>query len=255
MHLSPKEIDKLLLHQACFLAQKRYARGLKLNVVETMALLSGQILELIRDDHSVATLMDLGKQMLGLGDVLDGVADIIHEVQVEGTFLDGTKLVTVHHPICRESGDPLLALHGSGLTRKDSVPSAQHGSVSVTPGQIFVSEGSIEINAQRKTITLKVLNTGDRPIQVGSHYAFMETNRALSFNRKASYGHRLDIAAGTAVRFEPGETKTVQLVEFAGHRIFKGGNAQIDGQIEAEALDALVTSMIKEGFQNSEVQA
>ena len=251
MHLSPKEIDKLLLHQACFLAQKRYARGVKLNVVESIALLSGQILEFIRDDHSVAELMDLGKQMLGLEDVMEGVASLIHEVQVEGTFRDGTKLVTVHLPICREQGNDVLALYGSGLKRSgQKIFTAQ---TSVIPGETMIAEGQIELNAGRKTISLSVLNTGDRPIQVGSHYAFLETNRALKFNRKASYGYRLDIPAGTAVRFEPGESKTVQLVEFAGHRIFKGGNAQVEGQCEAQALDELMIKMRREGFQMSEV--
>ncbi len=117
MHLTPREIEKLMLHQAGFLAQKRYARGLALNYVESIALISAQLLEFIREGRRVADLMDLGKQFLGLADVMPGVAEMIHEVQVEGTFPDGTKLVTVHHPICREDGDEKLALHGSGLTR------------------------------------------------------------------------------------------------------------------------------------------
>ena len=253
MHLSPKEIDKLLLHQACFLAQQRYARGVKLNVVESMALLSGQILELIRDDYSVAELMDMGKQMLGLQDVMEGVADIIHEVQVEGTFRDGTKLVTVHLPICQELGDSNLALHGSGLKREKQLIDPVGATHPLIPGEAYIKEGHLELNAGRKTISLSILNTGDRPIQVGSHYAFLETNRALKFDRKASYGYRLDIPAGTAVRFEPGESKTVQLVEFAGHRIFKGGNGLVQGQVEAKALDELMKKMKQEGFLMSEV--
>ena len=99
MHLTPREVDKLVLHQAGFLAQKRLARGLRLNYVEAMALISTQLLEFIRDGRSVAELMDLGRRLLGHNDVMDGVASMIDEVQVEGTFPDGTKLVTVHHPI------------------------------------------------------------------------------------------------------------------------------------------------------------
>ena len=99
MHLTPREIDKLVLHQAGALAQKRLARGLRLNYVEATALIAAQLLEFIRDGRTVAELMDLGRRMLGRADVLEGVPAMIDEVQVEGTFPDGTKLVTIHHPI------------------------------------------------------------------------------------------------------------------------------------------------------------
>ena len=99
MFLAPQEIDKLTLHQAGFLAQKRLARGTRLNHPEAVALIATQLLELIRDGRSVAELMDIGKQMLGRRQVMDGVAEMIHDVQVEATFPDGTKLVTVHEPI------------------------------------------------------------------------------------------------------------------------------------------------------------
>ena len=109
MHLAPKDLDKLILHQAGFVAQKRYARGLLLNYPEALALIATQLLEFIRDGERVAALMNKGKQLLGFADVLPGVAELLAEVQIEGTFPDGTKLVTVHHPICREAGDPALA--------------------------------------------------------------------------------------------------------------------------------------------------
>src|SRR6516162_8909290 len=115
MHLSPRDIDKLILHGAGVLAQKRLARGLRLNYPEAVALLASQLLELVRDGHSVAELMDLGRRMLGRAHVMPGVAAMIDEVQVEGTFTDGTKLVTVHTPIATEDGDLTLALHGSFL--------------------------------------------------------------------------------------------------------------------------------------------
>src|ERR1700692_926255 len=99
MHLSPRDLDKLVLHGAGVLAQKRLARGLRLNYPEAVALIAGQLLELVRDGHNVAELMDLGPQMLGRAPGLLGVAAMMHEVQVEGTFEDGTKLVTVHEPI------------------------------------------------------------------------------------------------------------------------------------------------------------
>jgi urease subunit gamma/beta len=216
MRLSPREVDKLLLHNAGFLAQKRLARGLRLNYPEAVALLATQILELIRDGRSVAELMDIGRRILGKRNVLPGIAEMIHEVQVEGTFPDGTKLVTVHDPIAREDGDLDLALYGSFLPvppRERFAPIEAEG---VIPGERFIAPGEIVLNEGRREITLTVANKGDRPIQVGSHYPFAETNRALDFDRAAAAGMRLDIPAGTAVRFEPGETKTVRLVATTG---------------------------------------
>jgi urease subunit gamma/beta len=238
MHLTPREIDKLVLHQAGFLAQKRLARGLRLNYVEAVALISTQLLEFIRDGRSVAELMDLGRRLLGRRDVLDGIAEMIDEVQVEGTFPDGTKLVTVHHPIVSEHGDLALALYGSFLapaaaTRGDVGRAAI--AIEDMPGARMIRDGEIVLNDGRPTIQIEVANRGDRPIQVGSHYHFIETNRALDFDRRKAYGFRLDIPAGTAVRFEPGETKTVTLVEIAGARVIRGGNAWASGPVSADA--------------------
>ena len=223
MHLTPHELDKLTLHQAGFLAQKRLARGLKLNHPESVALIATQILEFIRDGRTVAELMDLGRQLLGHADVMDGVADLVHEVQIEGTFPDGTKLVTVHNPIVAEHGNLELALYGSFLPMPE-VGVKANTTDGHRPGEILNAPGEIVANEGRTTMTLDVTNNGDRPIQVGSHYHFVETNRALNFDRKAAYGMRLDIPAGTAVRFEPGETRTVSLVAIAGAKVIKGGN-------------------------------
>src|SRR5688572_18385460 len=115
MHLSPREIDKLLLHNAGFLAQKRLARGVRLNQPESVALIAGQLLEFIRDGRSVAELMNLGRKFLGRNQTMPGVPEMVAEVQVEGTFPDGSKLVTVHHPIASADGDLSLALYGSFL--------------------------------------------------------------------------------------------------------------------------------------------
>ena len=108
-----------MLHNAGFLAQKRLARGVRLNYPESIALISTQLLEFIRDGKSVAELMDLGRQFLGRRQVQDGVAGMIAEVQVEGTFPDGTKLVTVHHPVVEDNGNLELALYGSFLDIPD----------------------------------------------------------------------------------------------------------------------------------------
>lgn len=99
------------------------------------------------------------------------------------------------------------------------------------PGEIIPADGNIELNAGQPVTTLMVANTGDRPVQVGSHYHFAETNSALSFDRDAARGQRLDIAAGTAVRFEPGQSREVRLVPFGGTRVVYGFNQQVMGPL------------------------
>ncbi|HEX9464612.1 MAG TPA: urease subunit beta [Alphaproteobacteria bacterium] len=100
------------------------------------------------------------------------------------------------------------------------------------PGEVLPQDGDIELNAGRKTVSVEVANSGDRPIQVGSHYHFFETNRALKFDRAKTRGFRLDIPAGTAVRFEPGQTRSVRLVAYAGARTVYGFNAKINGKLK-----------------------
>ncbi|KAF9266359.1 urease [Marasmius fiardii PR-910] len=243
MHLLPREAEKLLLHQTGYLAQKRLARGVKLNAIESVSLIASVLQERIRDGkNSVAELMQHGKDILGRRHVLPGVPEIVKEVQVEGTFEDGVFLVTVHSPICTDSGDIASALYGSFLPLPpeelfplpEPLPAHEH------PGAIILSptQSTITINAGRPRIKLRVTNNGDRPIQVGSHYHFIETNAALSFDRLQAYGRRLDIPSGTAVRFEPGETKSVVLVPIAGYRIISGGNNIASGPV-VDLLDGL----------------
>jgi urease subunit gamma/beta len=248
MHLSPRELDKLMLHQVGSLAQKRLARGVRLNQPEAVALIATVVLEFIRDGNkSVADLMALGQQLLGRRQVMPGVPDLVSEVQVEGTFPDGTKLVTVHHPIAAEHGDLTLALYGSflpvpALALFPALPDEAE------PGAITVGTGDITINAGRNATTLIVTNLADRPIQVGSHYHFIETNPYLRFDRAKSYGKRLDIIAGTAVRFEPGETKTVLLVDIAGAKVIRGGNNLADGPVSDAGLKIAMERVLKQGF-------
>src|SRR5881392_3528679 len=170
MHLTPRELDKLVLHQAGALAQKRLVRGLRLNYPEAMALIAAQLLEFIRDGRTVADLMDLGRQFLGRADVMDGVAEMIDEVQVEGTFPDGTKLVTVHHPIAAMDGDLKLALFGSFLPVPPLSIFGNDPAREPLPGAYEVESDELELNAGRATAQLAVTNLGDRPVQVGSHY-------------------------------------------------------------------------------------
>lgn len=252
MHLSPREIDKLLLHGAGFLAQKRLARGLRLNYPEAVALIATQLLEFIRDGRSVAELMDLGRKLLGRAQVMEGVPEMVAEVQVEGTFPDGSKLVTVHHPIDAEHGDLSLALYGSFLPVPflESFGPGTHEQV--RPGEVLVQPGELVLNEGRDAITLEVTHQGDRPIQVGSHYPFFETNRALVFDRARAYGRRLDIPAGTAVRFEPGEKKTVSLVAIAGERVVRGGNAWGSGAVTPENKERALAEVASRGMGHKE---
>ncbi len=106
------------------------------------------------------------------------------------------------------------------------------------PGEILVADGDIELNVGRRTVTLTVANTGDRPVQVGSHYHFAETNPALAFDRAAARGCRLNIAAGTAVRFEPGQTRTVELVAYAGDRVVVGFRGEVTGPLDRRSKPA-----------------
>jgi urease subunit gamma/beta len=250
MHLSPRELDKLTLHQAGFLAQKRLARGVRLNHPEAVALIATVLLELIRDGRSVAELMDLGRKLLGRNQVMPGVPAMIYDVQVEGTFPDGSKLVTVHHPVASEDGDLALALHSSFLPVPDLsvfTPLPESGEV----GVVRPLEGEIELNAGRQTTSLAVTNLGDRPVQVGSHYHFIETNASLRFDRAKAYGMRLDIPAGTAVRFEPGETKTVKLVEIAGKKVIRGGNNLANGKVSAAGKKVALKRAKQKAFQST----
>ena len=266
MHLSPRELDKLTLHAAGSLAQKRLARGVRLNHPEAVALIATVLLEFIRDGRRVAELMDVGRKLLGRNQVMPGVPEMIYDVQVEGTFPDGSKLVTVHHPIASENGDLALALHGSFLpvpknsAFKPDAPRSRRreeaeGTIDNRPpphvGGYEIKDGEIELNAGRDTVSLPITNLGDRPIQVGSHYHFIETNAALRFDRAAAYGKRLDIPAGTAVRFEPGETKTVKLVEIAGKKVIRGGNNLADGKVSADGKKAALKRVKAKGFASS----
>jgi urease subunit gamma/beta len=207
MELSPREKDKLLLFTAALLAERRKARGLKLNYPEAVAYLSAAILEGARDGRTVAELMSAGARLLTSEDVMEGVAELIPEVQVEATFPDGTKLVTVHNPIAAGRGP--------------------------APGEVVPAEGpDLSINEGLAVTTLEVANTGDRPIQVGSHYHFFETNPGLRFERDRARGMRLNIPAGTAVRFEPGQTRQVELVPYRGERVVYGFRGEVMGPLD-----------------------
>ncbi|MEL6894386.1 MAG: urease subunit beta, partial [Actinomycetota bacterium] len=184
--------------------------------------LADWVLEAARDGRAVADLMQAGRHVLTRADVMVGVPELLHQVQIEATFPDGTKLVTLHEPI----GGP--------------VPD---GDEPLVPGEVVGPDGTpaggdpIEINAGRPVTTLRVENAGDRPIQVGSHYHFAEANPSLAFDRDVARGHRLDIPAGTAIRFEPGISLDVDLVPLAGQRVVAGLRGDVGGQLDAAPID------------------
>ncbi|KAI8981462.1 urease [Pilobolus umbonatus] len=254
MRLVPRELDKLILHQVGSLAQKRLARGVKLNTTEATALIASQLMEFMRDGkYSVSQLMDMGKQMLGKRHVIPDVFLTLHEVQVEGTFPDGTYLVTVHDPICSTDGNLEMALYGSFLP----IPSVDKFPLPPdnlekkdAPGAIIACPGSITLNEGRKRMGLSVTNFGDRPIQVGSHFHFIEVNSSLQFNRALAYGMRLDIPAGSAVRFEPGDCKTVSLVPIGGNKVITGGNGLATGVVDPGRLSSIIEDLTVRGFRH-----
>lgn len=206
MLLTPREKDKLLIAMAAEVARKRLARGVKLNHPEAIALITDFVVEGARDGRTVADLMAAGARVLTTDQVMDGIAEMIHDIQVEATFPDGTKLVTVHHPIRGEASADV-------------------------PGEIITAPGDIVFNAGAERVSITVANTGDRPIQVGSHYHFYETNACLVFEREKARGMRLDITPGTAVRFEPGATREVTLVPLGGKREVYGFRGEVMGKL------------------------
>ncbi len=223
---------------------------MRLNHPEAVALIAMQCAELARGgEHTAAQVQDDGKRMLGRRHVLDGVAELVGDVQIEATFLDGTKLVTVHDAICADDVDLKSALRGSFLpvpARSSFAPAA--AKKSPAPGEVCTSKESIELLAGRDKVKVRVTNTCDRPIQVGSHFHLIEANRYLNFDRRRAFGKRLAVPSGTAVRFEPGESKTVTLVDIAGNRVVKGGNNLVDGPATAERIEEVIQRVRNAGF-------
>lgn len=172
-----------------------------------MALLTAEMLEGARDGKSVEDVMSLGGQLLTTDDVMDGVAEMLKDLQLEATFRDGTKLVSIHNPIRGDRSQ-------------------------VVPGEYLLEQEEVELNVGKEVSSMTVANTADRPIQVGSHFHFFEANRGLRFPREQAYGKRLNIPSGTAVRFEPGEEKEVSLIPISGRRVVYGMNALVNGQLD-----------------------
>jgi urease subunit gamma/beta len=228
LNLTPTELERLVIFQAAELARRRRARGRRLNQAEAEALLLDEALELARDGVPLAELRDRVSGILTTDDVLPGVAALVSMLVVEGQFPEGTKLVTVFDPI-RPGRAPL-----------DEDPLGP-------PGAVITPDGDIELNAGRSTVRVEVTNTGDRVVQVSSHYHFFEVNRALEFDRRAAFGMRLDVPAGCAVRFEPGERTAVTLVALGGRARSTGLN-RLTGD---DGVDAALARARAQGFRGA----
>jgi len=214
MMLTPTEMERLVIYTAAEMARKRRARGLKLNHPEAMALLCDELLEAARDGQTLADVIALGATILTSDDVLPGVPSMLGMLSVEGMFEDGSKMITVWQPI-RPGKEPVEDMR---------------------PGQVLTGQGTIELNAAGNKSTLRVLNTGDRPVHVASHLHFFEANAELEFDREAAFGARLDLPAGATARFDPGEAKEVALTTIAGTGEVRGLNRLTEGSIHDPAV-------------------
>lgn len=189
MKLTPKELDRLTIFTLAELARKRKARGIKLNYPEAVALICDEVMEEARAGRSFDEVKAHGTQVLTEEDVMAGVVDLASRIYIEPLFDDGTKLVVLHHPIRKVEKD---------IQGKEIVPGSSQ-------------PDTITINAGKPTITLSVTNLSDHPVQITSHMPFWEINQRMQFDRERAKRYRLDIPAGGAIRWEPGETKEVRL--------------------------------------------
>ncbi|AWR98442.1 urease subunit gamma [Metallosphaera hakonensis] len=201
MFLTPREQEKLLISVAAEVARRRKAKGIKLNYPEAMAIITDFVIESAREGKPMSQIIREAQELLTQDDVMEMVPSMLEVVQVEATFPDGTKLVTIRNPIQGKRFD-----------------------------QVLSPEGEVEVPGEE--IELEVTNSGDRPIQVGSHYHFFEVNRALKFDREKAFGMRLAIPSGTSVRFEPGQTRTVRLRPMGGGRRVEGLNGLTEGSLD-----------------------
>ena len=231
MNLTPTEQERLTIFNAAQLAREHKRRGIKLSHPEAVAYICDELLMCAREGRALKDLMGYGAEILTSDDVMPGVPELIPVIHVEAVFPDGSKLITVHQPI-RPGG-------------AETPPGPRAGEI-ITPDE------EIELNAGRRTGSVTVTNTGDRPVQIGSHFHFFEVNRALEFDRASTFGMRLDIPSGTAVRFEPGQEKEVALVEFGGRGRISGFSNLTEGMIDSpEVKDQAIARAKAGGFRGA----
>ncbi|MBR9892959.1 urease subunit beta [bacterium] len=222
MHLTPTELERLTIFTAAELARRYLAMGVRLAHPEAVALIADELLTVARQGLTHSQIVSHAATVLSADQVEPGVAHLLRTFSVEVSMAEGTKLITVFDPIAPE-GDEIV------------------------PGEVIPAQGEIELNAGRERCTISVLNTGDRTIQIRSHAHFFEVNKALSFDREAAFGMRLDRPSGGGERFDPGIEKEVVLVPFGGKRVVHGFAGLTEGPVEG-GLEAAMTRAKAKGY-------
>lgn len=213
MNLTPTEMDRLTIFTAAELARRYRSLGIKLSHPEAVALICDEVLTAARRDLAYEDIRDLAGRLLTTDDVQPGVAEMIPLICVEASFAQGTKLIAIFDPIAP----------GEGVTEEV-----------IAPGEIITPDEMMQIFSEADAVSIDVVNTGDRDVQVRSHAHFFEANRALRFDRAQAWGRKLDIPAGAGVRFEPGIPKSVRLIPIGGLRVVLGQASLVDGQLDAD---------------------
>jgi len=213
MNLTPTEMDRLTIFTAAELARRYRSLGIKLSHPEAVALICDEVLTAARRDLAYEDIRDLAGRLLTTDDVQPGVAAMIPLICIEASFAQGTKLIAIFDPIA---------------------PGEAEGGEVIVPGEIITPDEMMPIFSEADAVSLEVVNTGDRDVQVRSHAHFFEVNRALRFNRAVAWGRKLDVPAGTGVRFEPGIPKNVRLVPISGLRVVLGQAGLVNGHLDAD---------------------
>lgn len=212
MHLTPRDEDRLTIFVAAELARKRRARGLRLNVPEATAVITDTFCEAARDGATLAEAKEAAQSVLSAEEVLDGVAAILEGLEVEAAFDDGSRLAILPTPVAGQTAD-----HDA-------------------PGAVLVGAGRPAASDSASATTIEVTNEAEVLIGVTSHWHFFEANRRLRFDRAAAFGMRLDMPAGSSVRFEPGARTEVSLVPIAGERIVIGFAGLVNGPLDRPGM-------------------
>ncbi|HXO54296.1 MAG TPA: urease subunit beta [Mycobacterium sp.] len=218
MNLTPTELERLTVFNAAELARRNLREGIPLSHPEAVALLADEVMLAARKNMAYDEVIDHATALLTADQCEPGVPDMVRIVTLDAPFQDGTKLVTLIDPIIAGEND-------------------------IRPGEIIVGDEPIKLFAGADRLSLTVVNRGDRDVQVRSQSHFFETNPALEFDRRATWGHKLDVASGAGVRFEPGIPVEVKLVPMAGNRVAQGFSGVVNGPLDATgALDAALAA-------------
>src|SRR6478736_1199938 len=231
MNLTPTEMDRLVIFNAGQMARRNRSLGIRLSHPEAVAYITDEVMTAARRDIPYAEIRDMAGRLLTSEDVEPGVPQMIPMLYIECMFAEGTKVMAVFEPIAP----------GETATADD-----------IVPGEIIAGGDDIALFADLPAITIDVVNTGDRDVQVRSHTHFFEVNRALRFDRAAAWGMKVDRPAGAGVRFEPGVTKSVRLIPIAGARVVRGQAGLVNGSLDApSALERALKLAADRGYQGA----